>query len=47
MSKLVRLWVFLAIMGSMTACADSPTGLANECGEGIPDPNALCDGGGG
>ena len=44
MSKLVRLWVFLAITGLMAACGDSPVGLAGDCDEGTLDPNSYCDG---
>ena len=43
MSKLMRLWVFLAITGIMTACGESPAGLAWDCGGGM-DPNSYCDG---
>ena len=41
MSKLARLWVFLAITGMMTACGGSPVDLAGGCG-GM-DPNSYCD----
>ena len=44
MSKLARLWVFLAILGSMTACGNSPVDLADGCNDGVPDPNAICGG---
>ncbi len=42
MRKLMTMFVFLAITGIMTACGDSPTGLAHGC-DGVPDPNAYCD----
>jgi hypothetical protein len=46
MSKLVRLWVFLAITGLMAACGDSPVGLADNCEDGVVDPNSYCEPGG-
>ncbi len=47
MRKLAKMFVFLAITGIMTACGDSPTGLANECEEGVPSPNSFCEEAGG
>jgi hypothetical protein len=46
MRKLAKVFVFLAITGIMTACGDSPTGLADEC-DGAPDPNSFCEEAGG
>ena len=43
MSKLARLWVFLAITGLMAACGQSPVDLAIDCLPGVPDPNGYCD----
>lgn len=42
MSKLMRMWVFLAITGFMTACGGSPFDLAGNC-DGVPSPNSYCD----
>ena len=43
MSKLARMWVFLAITGLMTACGESPVDLSLNC-DGVPDPNSYCPG---
>ena len=44
MSKLVKLWVFVAITGLMAACGGSPLDLASDdCDWGVPDPNSYCD----
>ena len=43
MSKLVRLWVFLAITGLMAACGESPVDLSYDDCSGVPDPNSYCD----
>ena len=40
MSKLARLFVFLAITGSMVACGESPVGLSDD---GPLDPNSYVD----
>jgi hypothetical protein len=46
MRKLAKMFVFLALTGIMTACGDSPTGLADSCEEGAPSPNSYCEPGG-
>ena len=42
MSKLMRLWVFLAVTGSMAACGQSLVGLPDS-DDGSLDPSSYVD----